>query len=189
VSRKSLHLLISVLALVIVAAGVLTGCGSKEHSYKGHGVSLHYPKNWERAKFTGLSAQNASGVWTEAFKPPSASKADVVFVTEYRTSVVITKQNRATYSAGVASSVATVAKQAGGSMLSGPTPVSMGGLPGYGFRISATTVSGLSSESRILLVWNGHTEYYVNCQYRVGGKLEAEIERGCKTVIGSFKVS
>jgi hypothetical protein len=182
--------LASVLALVVVSAAVLVGCGtSSEKSYQGHGVSFHYPKSWERAKFTGLSAKNASGVWTAAFKPPSSSKADVVFMTEYRTPVAINNQNRATYSDDVASSVANVAKQAGGSVLAGPTPVSMGGLPGFDFEISATTVSGLSSESRVLLVWNGKTEYYLNCQHVATGKLATEIERGCKAIISSFKVS
>lgn len=169
---------------------VLAGCGtSNEKSYKGHGISFHYPKSWKRAKFAGLSAKNASGVWTEAFKPRSSSKADMVFITEYRTPVAITKQNRSSYSDDVASSVASVAKKAEGLLLAGPTLVSMGGLPGYGFRISARTVSGLSSESRILLVWNGKTEYYLNCQHQVDGKFATEIERGCTAIISSFKLS
>jgi hypothetical protein len=169
---------------------MLAGCGtSNEKSYEEHGISFHYPKSWKRARFSGLSAKNASGVWTEAFKPRSSSKADMVFITEYRTPVAITKQNRLSFSEDVASSVASVAKKAEGSLLAGPTLVSMGGLPGYGFHISATTVSGLSSESRILLVWNGKTEYYLNCQHQVGGKFANEIERGCKAIISSFTLS
>jgi hypothetical protein len=184
--RSGSHLLVPVLVLV-VSASVLAGCMSNQKTYEGHGISFHYPKSWERAKFAGLSAKNASGVWTVAFKP-SSSKADMVFLTEYRTPVAITKQNRATYSEDVASSVASVAEQAGGSLLAGPALVSMDGLPGYGFRISATTVSGLSSESRVLLVWNGKTEYYLNCQHVVNGKFATEIERGCKVIISSFKL-
>ncbi|MGC9974789.1 MAG: hypothetical protein ABSC36_05305, partial [Gaiellaceae bacterium] len=125
----------------------------------------------------------------EAFKPPSSSKADMVFLTEYRTPVAITLENRATYSNEVTASVTSVAKQAGGALLAGPTPVSMGGLPGYGFRISAKTVNGLDSESRILLVWNGKTEYYLNCQHQVDGKIANEIESACKVIVGSFKLS
>ncbi len=188
--RSGSYLLVSMLALVVVSGSLLAGCGtSNEKSYEGHGVSFHYPKSWERAKLSRLSAKNASGVWTEAFKPRLSSKADIVFITEYRTPLAITKQNRLSYSNDVASSVASVATQAGGSLLAGPTPLSMGDLPGYGLRISARTVSGLGSESRILLVWNGKTEYYLNCQYVVDGKFATEIERGCKVIISSFKLS
>lgn len=180
--------MVSVLALAVLAS-VLAGCGtSNEKSYESHGISFHYPKSWKRAKFSGLSAQNASGVWSEAFKPRSSSKADMVFITEYRTPVAITKKNRSSYSDDVASSVASVAKQAEGSLVAGPTLVSMGGLPGYGFRISAKTVSGLSSESRILLVWNGKTEYYLNCQHKVDGRFATEIERGCRTIESTFEL-
>ncbi len=174
----------------MVLAGALAGCGtSNEKSFKKHGVAFNYPKSWQPAKFAGLSAQNASGLWTEAFKPPSPSKADMIFLTEYRTPVAITLQNRAIYASEIAASVTSVAKQAGGALLAGPTLVSMGGLPGYGFRISAKTVSGLDSESRILLVWNGTTEYYLNCQHQVSGEFANEIESGCKTIVGSFELS
>ena len=186
--RRS-YLLASVLVPCLLA-GTLSGCAGKDRQYRGHGVSLHYPNNWERATFAGHSAQNASGLWTEAFKPrSSSSKADMIFISEYRTPVAITKQNRVIYSAEVVASVSNVAKQAGGSMLAGPTEVTMGGLPGYGFRISAKTRDNLSSESRILLVWSGKREYYVNCQHDTASSHAAEIERGCNKVIGSFKLN
>jgi len=188
--RSGSHLVAAALALGILA-GAASGCGAPvDNGYEGHGVSFRYPKSWEPATFTGHNVQNASGLWTEAFKPrSSSSKANMIFISEYRTPVAITKRNRATYSEEVASSVSTVAMRAGGSLLAGPTMVSMGGLPGYAFRISATTRDNLSSQSRILLVWNGKSEYYLNCQHDTTGRYEPEIERACDKIIDSFELS
>ena len=185
--RNGSYLLATALALAIVT-GVTSGCDTAtDKSYKGHGISFRYPKDWEPAVFTGERAQNASGIWSEALKPrSSSSKADMIFMSEYRTPVAITKQNRATYADEVASSVSNVATRAGGSLLAGPTMVSMGGLPGYGFRIRAKTRDNLSSESLILLVWNGRSEYYLNCQHEAGGRYAAEVERACDKIIDSF---
>ena len=185
--RSGPYLVATALAVVIVA-GVSSGCDTaSDRTYKGHGISFRYPKNWQPAKFTGLSAKNASGLWTVAFKPGSSpSRADLVFMSEYRTPVAITKRNRATFTAQVTSSVSDVATRAGGSLLAGPTMVSLGGLLGYGFRIRAKTRGNLSSESRILLVWNGKSEYYLNCQHEAGGQHTAEVEHACDMVIRSF---
>lgn len=189
--RRLSRVVAPLIALVVVAA-LAAGCSisfSSKGSFDKNGVSFHYPKDWEQAKFTGQSAQNAKGVWTEAFKPSSSSsKADIIFLTEYRTPVAITMKNRAVYVDEITSSVEAVTKRAGGALLAGPTMVTMGGMPGFSYRISATTVDGLNSESLILLVWNGKTEYYLNCQHDTNGTRAAEIERACKQVIDSFEL-
>src|SRR5664279_2225288 len=104
--RNGSYLLAAALALAIVT-GVTSGCDTAtDRSYKGHGISFHYPKDWEPTVFTGGSAQNARGLWTEAFKPRSpSSKADILFMSEYRTHVAITERNRATYTAEISSSI------------------------------------------------------------------------------------
>ena len=185
--RSGSYLVATTLALVIVTV-VATGCDTAtDRSYKGHGISFHYPKDWEPTVFTGESAQNARGLWTEAFKPrSSSSKADIIFMSEYRTHVAITERNRATYTAEISSSISNLATRAGGSLLAGPTMVSMGGLPGYGFRVRTKTRDNLSSESRILLVWNGKEEYYLNCRHESPNRHAADVERACDKIIGSF---
>jgi len=127
------------------------------------------------------------------FSPTAAAKdpgttADIAFITEFRTSFAISKESLAANSGSISASVARFARQAGGSLLAGPTEVTMGGLPGYEFRISAKTIRGRSSASRLVIVWKGATEYSLNCQHLVGGTRAAEIERGCKMIVGSFKV-
>jgi hypothetical protein len=125
---------------------------------------------------------------TAAAKDPAGTTADIVFITEFQTSVAVTKKSLAASADSITATIAQVAEKAGGSVLAGPTEVTMGGLPGYEYRISAETIKGRKSESRLVIVWNGTTEYSLNCQHLVGGTLSDEIERGCKMVVESFKL-
>ena len=187
--RRKSCLIVLALALAVSACTGCSAIGSKKSgTFHGHGISFRYPKNWAKATSTGVSSQDRSAAWTEAFSPPSSSKADAVFISESKTPVAITRPKLAAYASDIANTVSQLAKRAGGSLLAGPKLVSMGGLPGYSFRISAKTSGGVDSESRILMIWNGTTEYLLNCQHQTGGKAVAEIERGCKMIIASFKV-
>jgi hypothetical protein len=188
--RSGSYLVAAAMAFAIVT-GVSSGCDSAaDKSYEGHGISFRYPRSWEQASFAGAGDENPNGLWTEAFRPHSpSSRADMIFISEFRTPASITKQNRARYREEVASSVSNGAIRAGGSLLAGPTPVSMGGLPGYGFRISSRTRDNRSSRSRILLVWNGRSEYLLDCRYDAAGGDEVEIERTCNEIIESFELS
>ncbi|MGD0272121.1 MAG: hypothetical protein ABSB96_00080 [Gaiellaceae bacterium] len=175
-------------AAFAVSTGELSGCGTTEkkgdHLYIGNGVSFRFPHNWKKIKPQGSEGR---GLWTVMVAPPDSSGADVAFMTEYRIPRTITKKNLASKKAGITSTVAGVALQAGGALLSGPTPITMGGLPGYRFRISAR-VKSRPSTSRLVLVWKGRTEYFLNCQYLTKGILGSEIERGCRMIIASFKL-
>lgn len=194
-SRRNLRLLFSVFA-VAITVGAIVGCGSSsgDRKYEGHGISFNYPHNWAPAESKGVNVKTSSGLWTEMFSPTAAAKdpagttADIVFITEFATDVAVTKKSLAASVDNITASIAQVAEKAGGKLLDGPTELTMGGLPGYEYRISAETVKGRKSESRLVVVWNGRTEYSLNCQHRVGGTLADEIERGCKMVVESFKL-
>ena len=190
-SRRSRTLQLATVAVVlVVTTAVLPGCGSNNYRvYNGHGVSFHYPRDWRTLTSNGINAQSSSGLWTEMFGPnASGSTADIVFMTEFRTSVPVTDKNLAASAGSVTASVARVAQAAGGALLAGPTEMKMGGLPGYGFRMRAITSRGRKSASRLVIVWNGKTEYFLNCQHLVSGTRGKEIERGCKMIVASFKL-
>ena len=189
-SRIGRLLLFSIaVAAVAVSIGALSGCGATEkkgdHIYVGNGVSFRFPHDWKTIKPQGLKGR---GLWTVMVAPSDTSGTDIAFVTEYRTPRTITKKNLSSKKSGITSTVTGVARQAGGALRSGPTPITMGGLPGYGFRISAP-VESRPSTSRLVLVWKGRTEYFLNCQYLTKGVLGAEIERGCRMIIASFKLA
>ncbi len=193
--RRNVRLLISVFALA-ATVGAIAGCGSSsgDRKYEGHGISFNYPQGWAPAESKGVNVKTSSGLWTEMFSPAAASKdptvttADIIILSEFATDVAVTKKSLAASVDNITASVAQVAKKAGGKLLDGPAEVTMGGLPGYEYRISAETVKRRSSESRLVIVWNGRTEYSLNCQHLVNGTLADEIERGCKMVVESFKL-
>jgi hypothetical protein len=167
-------------------AVVRAGGASAAKGYAKHGVSFRYPSRWSLITPGKLTAQQGSKLWTE-WLGPSASGTDLVMLTAYHTVVAITAGNAALYADQVRKTIAQVAKQAGGRILSGPTRASMGGLPGYGFRINAKAPQGNGVESRLVLVWKGRTEFFLNCQHQVGGSRRAEIERGCTAIVRSFR--
>src|SRR5665811_1689248 len=86
----------------------------------------------------------------------------------------------------VAATMRNLFAAAGGRVLSGPIVTSLRGMAGYRFETTFPGQSGDKLESRLLLVWNGHTEYFFNCQHRAGSSLSAEIEHGCETIESSF---
>jgi len=176
-------------AAFAVSTGALSGCGTTEkkgdHVYKANGVSFRYPHDWRQLKPQGLKRR---GLWTVIVAPSDSSGSDIAFVTEYRTPWAITKKNLASKKPDITSTVAGAARQAGGALLFGPTPITMGGLPGYGFRISAK-IESRPSTSHLVLVWKVKTEYFLNCQHLTTGTRAKEIERGCEMIIGSFKLN
>jgi hypothetical protein len=184
-----------VIVAALVAAASLTaspaGAASPLNRYGKHGISFRYPGTWKPMKPGTLAAQRGSSLWTEWLGPPPPAQAtvlsDLVMLSAYHTPTAITRKNARLYAGQIAALVAGVAKRAGGKVLSGPKIMRMGGLPGYGFRIRALASKRTRVESRLVLVWKGKTELFLNCQHAVGGSRKAAIEKGCATIVGSFK--
>ena len=172
----------------LVAIALVSGCGgSKAHEVRSHGIVLVYPKGWSRLRQTSMTAQRGTELWSELVGPAKKT-TDLVILSAYDTPVAITSANASRYADEVKGAIASLALRAGGRLLSGPSPVTMGGFPGYGFVTTALSDQTLV-ESRLVLVWKGKTEYFLNCQYDPTGTGKTEIERGCKTIIASFKTA
>jgi len=178
-----------IIVALAVSIGALSGCGKTETKgnevYIGNGVTFRYPHGWRQIKPQALAKR---GLWTAMITPPGSSDADVVFLTEYRTPKAITKKTLASKKPGITSTVAGVAQGAGGALLAGPTPVEMGSLPGYAFKVGVILSKNRPGASRLVLVWKGKREYFLNCQHLTKGTLGPEIERGCKMIVASFKL-
>jgi hypothetical protein len=187
--RALLATALALLAACLSADAVAVGARTAKR-YSGHGVSFKYPARWSLMKPGTLVATRGSSLWTTWLGPPAQAgksiASDLVMLSAYHTPTAITRANAPVYSRQVAALVARVAKQAGGKLIAGPTIVRMGGLPGYGFRITAKAAKATPVESRLVLVWKGKTELFLNCQHAVRGSRKGEIERGCATVVGSF---
>ena len=58
-------------------------------------------------------------------------------------------------------------------------------------RSPSATTRGIArpTVSRLVLVFNKRTEYFLNCQHVKDGPLAAEIEGGCDQLIRSFRLT
>jgi hypothetical protein len=191
-----------VAAAIVAVAAATAGAAEAPGQYGGHGVSFSYPTSWQRID-AEFEVQVGSALWREIFAPvlaptdpgalpemPSGAEqySDLIAVAAYRLPVTITKKNLPRYRHAIQSTVMQLAQQANGQLLTGPTRVTMGGMPGYQFEITMPA-GGTSLDSRLVLVFKKKTEYFVNCQHLRDGALMAELTAGCDQLTQSFRLS
>ena len=183
------------IVLITIATGCSAGCSASISTgghktggtFSGHGVSFQIPDGWRRFGKASYSTETGGALWTESFAPKAGR--DAVIISAYTTKVAVTRDNSDQYASTVASAIKGLFAAASGTVNSGPTSTVMGGMAGYRFEGSMPVDTGDSLVSDLVLVWNGHTEYYINCQHVVGSPPSAEAERGCETIIKSLKLS
>jgi hypothetical protein len=113
-------------------------------------------------------------------EPPSLDQlTDLIGVASYRVQVSITKKNLPRYKQAIALTIQQLALRANSQLLSGPTRVTMGGMPGYRFEVTVPRADGSALDSRLMMVFKKKTEYFVNCQHLRDGALTAELTAGC----------
>ena len=184
-------------------------------AYGGHGVAFTYPSTWLHQP-GDFAYESGSSLWHEFFGPQQAPPTttpppvdptqpapaptpaptpaplyDLVAVVAYRTNVTITKKTLPRYKFALQLMVMRLAAQTGGQVLSGPTRITLGRskLPGYTFTVSTNLPDAPSTVSRLVLVFNKKTEYFLNCQHVKDGPLAAEIDSGCAQVMQSFRLT
>lgn len=154
--------------------------------YSANGVSFGYPQGWQSLDITSSSAStNGSVVWQEAFGPGPGS--DFVSVTDYSLNASVTADNIDQQEPQTTSSITSLFQQAGGSLTSGPDKITMGGLPALGYSGGAVDPDGNQVSIRMVLAYDGPTEYYVNCQGSQAGA--SAIAAACDQVVGSFSLT
>jgi hypothetical protein len=183
---------VAAMALIVTATGCSAGCsasvsiGEKKTggTYRGHGVSFTIPDGWSRLAKTTTGAETGNVIWSEGFSPRSS--VDLVGVTAYATKIAITKKNAARNAPKVAAAIRSLLEPTGGRLLGHPRSAAIGEMAGYRLQTTLSGQDGETLHSDVLMIWKGHTEYFVSCQYRANGSRKAEIERGCKTITSSF---
>jgi hypothetical protein len=155
-------------------------------TYSAHGVSFNYPQGWQSLNITSSSAStNGTVVWQEAFGPGPGS--NFVSVTDYSLSASVTADNIDQQEPQTTNSITSLFQQAGGSLTSGPDKTTMGGLPALGYAGTAVDPDGNKVSIRMVLAYDGATEYYVNCQGSQAG--ESAIAAACDQIVGSFSLT
>jgi uncharacterized RDD family membrane protein YckC len=174
-------------SLVLVLAGSVVYAAASDQqegaqTYRGNGVSFDYPAGWSEGT-TENRAETGDALWEVAFGP--AQEKSLVTVAAYRLNMPVTAENLDAAKAEVEELIQGLAKQEGGTVRAGPEEITAAGKPGLRFQVTAT-VDGTSLQSTLVFIFDGTTEYYLNCQ-RTAERAE-EIERGCEQIVRTFKV-
>jgi hypothetical protein len=156
----------------------------KGETFAGNGVSFSYPAGWKPLTLRESSASAGSQAWVRTF---GIDGRNIVSVSEFELGVSITDANLESRSESIRSQLDSLFAQAGGSLEGGPRPQEVGGLPGLSFTGTAKNPNGETVHSRLVLAFDGTTEYFVNCQYDEQGR--DRILSGCRLVVSSFTVT
>ena len=182
--RTLLVATVPLIALTACHASVTVGTSNPTtKTFTGHNVSFQYPGSWNPVQLGTKSASQGTPIWTEAFGVNTASFATVA---QYPENIAITPSNIDQHTSELTTQMQNLFAQAGGSMQSGPTKMTLGGFPALGYSGTAVNPDAVSVKNRIVLAFNGTTEYLVNCQST--GQSSGAIDAGCDQIIRTFTV-
>jgi hypothetical protein len=150
-----------------------------------NGISFHYPTNWQRISGLGQSASTANRPLFEI--SVGIDDHDVVQLSSYQLQATVTDANIDAALGEFSSLFRRLATQAGGTVVTPFTVEHATGLPGITGVITAKNPQGIDVESVIHVVFNGTSEYLLNCQYTADTK--AEILTGCDQIVSTFQVT
>jgi hypothetical protein len=173
-----------VAVFLVAATVVLSGCDETDKSFEGHGISFDYPSDWNEAEETSTAVSSGNQRWSESF---GIDGNNFVTLTQYEVNVEVGDENMSELEPEIGQTIEDLTEQAGGNVDEGPSEVTMGGLPGFRFELSGVEAEGGTVDSSIVLVFDGTTEYFLNCQFT--DEHSDEIDEGCTQIIDSFEVT
>jgi hypothetical protein len=158
-----------------------------DQTFEGDGYSFVHPGEWSEVE-QGESRVEAGEQISPSvyFGPRGGSLSDILIVDVYRTRVAVTEENIDELSDQFAAEIDELVPQARGRITKGPGRVTIDGLPGLRFEASGLDPEGVRVQSRLLFVFDGGTEYALNCQFTP--EAAEEMKRGCEQVVESFQV-
>jgi hypothetical protein len=173
-------------SLVALTVGACSGATTARGApvYRAHGVSFDYPAGWRLEE--KLPASAASGwLWGTKFGPGPG--ADVISIAAFRLRIPVGVGNLAEADVQLEPTLRRFFAQERGAMKAGPQQITVGGLPGLRFQGTGTQHDGTVVGNTLLFVFDGTTEYGIECQYTRADA--GEMERACGQVMRTFKVS
>jgi hypothetical protein len=153
-------------------------------TFTGHGVSFSYPKDWKEFTLSDSSASAGSVDWE---KTVGLDGRNIVSVARYTLDVSITDANIAAETRSIGSEIESLFTQAGGSLTDGPTSEQLADLPALAFTGIVRTPNGRGVRTRLVLAFDGTTEYALNCQS--DERARTEIASGCEQVASTLTVT
>ena len=78
-----------------------------------------------------------------------------------------------------------VASRGGGSVTQGPDAVTVAGLPGFRFQLSGIQEGSTRVDGRLILAFQGRTEYLILCQHTP--QFADQVESACDQILRTFR--
>jgi PsbP len=155
--------------------------------FEGDGYSFVHPEEWIEVEQGESSVEAGEQISPSVyFAPRGGSVSDILSVDVYRTRVAVTEENIAELTDQFAAEIDALVRQAQGRITRGPARVTIDGLPGLRFEASALDPEGVRIQSLLAFVFDGRTEYALNCQFTP--EAAEEMKRGCDQAVESFEV-
>lgn len=167
----------------VIPTPTVSATAPQGRAFSGNGVSFVYPGRWEELEMTETSASAGRQLWDEAV---GIDDVNFVWVAGYERDGAITSDNVQEHADRIGREIGAPFAQAGGDLVSGPEIADLAGLPALSFVGSAVNPSGATVVNRLVVAFDGTTEYFVNCQYDDTG--ERAIVRGCERILSTFDV-
>lgn len=174
---------------VVLAVALFAGAGS----YEDNGVAFEYPKDWVETSEKTVGAQVGDELWSTGAGPipedgnTEELTADVVLVTAYRLTQEVNEENVATIEPELRGVLDQLVEQSGTSWPGELSRRTVDGSPAFVAEgVEAVGPQQQPVESRVVFVFDGTTQYFINCQYEP--PLRSEILAGCDQVLDTFSI-
>jgi hypothetical protein len=155
--------------------------GDGANTFRAHGVTFQYPGGWQDTTDDfNVATTSGEALWTAAV---SADTYDLVIVEAYSVNQEVTAENLGGAEPEVTAFFEQLFGQMDGALERGPEDITLAGLPGLEYTGRGAS-DGTPIESRIIVAFDGSTEYFINCQHTEEGA--AEINQGCDQIVNTF---
>ena len=161
--------------------------GQDAKTFEGDGYSFTYPGTW-RDITSDIKIYGGVGPDPQNFDvalSPREEGQDLVAVSVGLVSPSITEDNIGQLKDQIARVIESGFRQVEGRLSAGPTRVTVDGFPGLRFE-STVPYEDVEARSQLTLMFDGRTQYAINCQFTPEGA--EEVKRGCDQILSSFQV-
>lgn len=174
--RRTLVILLGIAVLALGASACGGGGGGGRYEETGFNITFKIPGGFRVGH--NIRVSKSAGAAPADRAAVAIDQDNLIIVQRYDLNTQITATNLSDFKGEVDDVITKLA----GKTVSGHE-VTYGNLPGYEYVISITEPA--NGESRLAVLFDGKTEYLVNCQSTPAQR--DKIEKGCRTVLDSIK--
>ncbi|MGI8686274.1 MAG: DUF4190 domain-containing protein [Acidimicrobiales bacterium] len=149
--------------------------------YRGNGIAFTYPSTWEESDTVTVDRKARGG--GKLFQTViGRADHDLIVIQAFRLERPVTEVSADEVQGELEDLVAGLLGD-DGEVLSGPTPVEVGALAGYSFTFSLRTAEKVDLRSKMTFLFDGSTEYTINCQHN---RYAGQVAKACAQVLDTF---